>query len=237
MHRCHCERNIMKFRLIVIVLVQLSLCSGCAWFSRPDIEKPAKELVQDGLKAYEKGDYADSIKQFQKLKDWYPFSKFAIMAELKIADAHYHLNEYPEAIQAYEEFEQLHPRNEATPYVVYQIGQCYYEQMDTIDRDQTSAQKALKVFQRLMRQYPGDPYALQAQTHITKCLQSIAGHEFYVGQFYFKSKHYKAALSRFMAVITQYPDVGVQHQALVYIAQCEAIIAQQNKGKASESIN
>jgi hypothetical protein len=40
-----------------------------------------------------------------------------------------------------------------------------------------------------------------------------------------------------MAVITQYPDVGVQHQALVYIAQCEAIIAQQNKGKASESIN
>ena len=227
----------MKFRLIVIVLVQLSLCSGCAWFSGPDIEKPAKELVQDGLKAYEKGDYADSIKQFQKLKDWYPFSKFAIMAELKIADAHYHLNEYPEAIQAYEEFEQLHPRNEATPYVVYQIGQCYYEQMDTIDRDQTSAQKALKVFQRLMRQYPGDPYALQAQTHITKCLQSIAGHEFYVGQFYFKSKHYKAALSRFMAVITQYPDVGVQHQALVYIAQCEAIIAQQNKGKDSESIN
>ncbi len=227
----------MKFRLIIFVLVLLSLCSGCAWFSGSDIEKPAQELVQDGLKAYDKGDYADSIKQFEKLKDWYPFSKFAIVAELKIADAHYHLNEYPEAIQAYEEFEQLHPRNESAPYVVYQIGQCYYEQMNTIDRDQTSAQRALKVFRRLIRQYPGDPYARQAQTHITKCLQSIAGHEFYVGQFYFKSKHYEAALSRFMAVITQYPDVGVQHQALAYIAQCEAIIAQQNKAKGSESIN
>lgn len=227
----------MKFRLIIFVLVPLSLCSGCAWFRGSEIEKPAQELVQDGLKAYEKGDYADSIKQFEKLKDWYPFSKYAILAELKIADAHYHLNEYPEAVQAYEGFEQLHPRNEATPYVVYQTGQCYYEQMNTIDRDQTSAQKALKVFRRLIHQYPGDPYALRAQTHITKCLQSITGHEFYVGQFYFKSKHYKAALSRFMTVVTQYPDVGVQHQALVYIAQCEAIIAQQNKGKGTESIN
>jgi outer membrane protein assembly factor BamD len=229
----------MKIRLFVFFFVTLSLCSGCAWlgFGGSNVEKPAQELVQDGMDAYEDGDYTDSIKHFEKLKDWYPFSKYAILAELKIADAHYHLNEYPEAIQAYEEFEQLHPHNEATPYVIYQIGRCYYEQIDTIDRDQTPAQKALKVFRRLIHQYPNDPYTLRSRTHITKCLKNIAGHEFYVGQFYFKSKHYKAALSRFMTVVTQYPDVGVHHQALVYIAQCEAIIAQQDNGKVSESTN
>ncbi len=229
----------MKFRLLVFAIISLFLCSGCAWlgFGKENLEKPAVDLIQDGIDAYDQGNYTSAIKNFEQLKDWYPFSKYAILAELKIADAHYHLKNYAEAIQAYEEFEQLHPRNEATPYVIYQIGRCYYEQIDTIDRDQTSADKALGVFQRLMRQYPNDPHALRSRTHITKCIQSLAGHELYVGKFYFKSKHYKAALGRFMAVVTQYPDVGVHHQALSYIAQCEAIVAQLEAKEASDKDN
>ncbi len=229
----------MKIRLFVFVLIAISLCSGCSWlgFGKDNLEKPAYDLVQDGIDAYDRGNYTSAIKNFEQLKDWYPFSKYAILAELKIADAYYHLKNYAEAIQAYEEFEQLHPRNEATPYVIYQIGRCYYEQIDSIDRDQTPAHKALDVFQRLNRQYPNDPHALRSRTHITRCIQSLAEHEFYVGQFYFKSKHYKAALGRFMAVVTEYPDVGVHHQALRYIAQCEAIVALQAAKEKSDSDN
>lgn len=215
----------MKLRLFVCALVSLWLLSGCAWFGKDQQEKPAHELAQDGMTDYNNGDYSDAIKNFEQLKDWYPFSKYAILAELKIADAHYQLAHYAEAIQAYGEFEQLHPRNEAIPYVIYQTGRCYYDQIDTIDRDQTPAQKALEVFQRLVRQYPDDPYAAQSKTHIEKCIQNLAGHEFYVGKFYFRSKHYPAALKRFMAVISNYPDVGMHYQALKYIAQCEALVA------------
>jgi outer membrane protein assembly factor BamD len=234
----------MKIRFFTLLYVSILLCSGCAGFgsgSEP-IDKPASELVQEGMQAYEKGNYSDAIKSFEQLKDWYPFSKYAILAELKIADAHYELKEYAEAVMAYEEFEQLHPRNEATPYVIYRTGRCYYDQIDTIDRDQTPAQKALDIFRRLNRQYPKDPHARQARPHIVKCLQNIAGHEFYVGKFYFKSKHYAAALDRFMTVVTQYPDVGVHHQALGYITQCEALVAKQAEvakqtegGKKNES--
>jgi outer membrane protein assembly factor BamD len=228
----------MKFRLIAFALTFLMiLCSGCSWlgFGKGQKEKPAYDLIQDGIEDYEKGRYSDAIKNFEQLKDWYPFSKYAILAELKIADSHYHLEQYAEAVMAYEEFEQLHPRNEATPYVIYQIGRCYYIQIDTIDRDQEPARKALEVFRRLSRQHPQDPYTRQAQTHIARCLQNLAAHDFYVGRFYFKSKHYKAALSRFMAVVTQYPDVGVHHQALNYIAQCEALVAKQAEIEKAKS--
>lgn len=160
------------------------------------MEKPAQDLIQDGVDAYDRGHYQVAIRNFEQLKDWYPFSKFAILAELKIADSHYQLEMYDEAILAYEEFEQLHPRNEAIPYIIYQIGRCHYEQVDAIDRDQTPAKKALEIFQRLVRQHPGDPYAARARTHITKCLQNLSGHEFYVGHFYYKAKNYKAALHR-----------------------------------------
>ena len=207
------------------VVVVLLLLSGCAWFSHEQVEKPAAELIQEGMASFDKGNYSDAIKNFEQLKDWYPFSKYATVAELRIADAHYHLDQYTEAVAAYEEFEQLHPRNEAIPYVIYQIGRSYYDQIDTIDRDQTSARKALEAFRRLIRQFPEDSYAIKAHTHITICLQSLAGHEFYVGKFYMRSKHYRAALERFKAVISDYPDVGMHYQALKYIAQCEALAA------------
>jgi len=181
------------------------------------------------MDAYEDGEYKDAIEYFQKLKDWYPFSKYANLAELKIADSNYHLEQYEEAIFAYEEFEKLHPRNEAIPYVIYQIGRCYYDQIDTIDRDQTSARKALETFQRLKKQFPNDQYARSGSEHISKCVKSLAGNEYYIGVFYYKSKHYKAALHRFMAVLSSYPDVGYHQKALQYIAKCEASIAEEEK--------
>jgi outer membrane protein assembly factor BamD len=187
----------------------------------------AQDLAWEGMDAYENGKYKKAIEKFQKLKDYYPFSKYAILAELKIADAHYQREEYEDAIFAYENFEQLHPRNEAIPYVIYQIGRCYYEQIDTTDRDQTSAQNALEAFQRLVKQFPRDQYSTRAGEHIKTAQKSLAGHTYVVGVFYYKSKHYKAALHRFMSIISDYPDVGYHQKALEYIARCEASITRE----------
>ncbi len=173
---------------------------------------------------FKKGNYNSALEHFEKLRDWYPFSKFAILAELKIADSHYRLEEYEDAIFAYEEFAELHPRNEAIPYVLYQIGRCYFDRMDTIDRDQSVTRKALEMFKRLNEKYPDNSYALKADKHINQCLKSLAGHELYVGRFYYKTKHYKAALHRFKAVLSRYPDTGFHQKAMYYITLCEDAI-------------
>ncbi len=215
-------------------LVALLMLSGCSSLKQ-QIDKflgkeegnTAQELAWDGMDAYESGKYTVAIEKFQKLKDYYPFSKYAILAELKIADAHYQREEYEEAIFEYENFEKLHPRNEAIPYVIYQIGTCYFKQIRTPDRDQTSALKALETFQRLNKQFPQDPYARRSQENIDKCQKSLAGNAYGIGIFYYKSKHFKAALQRFMAVVSDYPDVGYHQKALEYIAKCEAAIAKE----------
>lgn len=216
-------------RIIVIGIFVLLVCSGCktlkqSWDAIRGKQSigSAQQLAWDGMDAYEDGDYKDAIEYFQQLKDWYPFSKYAVLAELKIADSNYHLQQYEEAIYAYEEFERLHPRNEAIPYVLYQIGRCYFDQIGTIDRDQTPARKAYETFRRLDKQFPDDKYARSGAEHITTCVRSIVGNEYYIGLFYYKSNHYKAALYRFMAVLSDYPDVGYHQKALEYIAKCEA---------------
>ena len=220
-------------RIIVFGLISLLLVSGCAWFE-PKEEKTAQELASDGMDQFNRGKYDESIASFEKLKDWYPFSKFVPFAELKIADANYNIQEYEEAVTAYEEFESLHPRNEAIPYVIYMMGLCSFKQIDTIDRDQTTAKKALDTFDRIKKQFPGDSYAIKAEEHIKKCLKSLTGHELYVGLFYLKSKHYKAALHRFKSILTKYSDVGVHQMALQHIATCEASLKEQEQDKASQ---
>ena len=222
-----CSVKNMK-RFIVSGILILLVCSGCSSIKKSwnslfgeNLAESAQMLAWDGMDAYEEGNYSEAIANFQQLKDWYPFSKYAILAELKIADANYHLEKYDEAIFAYEEFEKLHPQNEAIPYVIYQIGRSYFDQIDTIDRDQMPARKAYETFQRLGKQFPDDKYARSGLEHISTCEKSLAGNEYYIGVFYYKSKHYKAALHRFMSVLSDYPDVGYHQMALEYIAKCE----------------
>jgi outer membrane protein assembly factor BamD len=221
-------------RVYIACLVLWFACSGCtaikdAWRSitGEEEEYSAQELAWVGMDNYESRDYKRAIEKFEKLKDWFPFSRYAILAELKIGDAHYKLEQYEEAIFAYEEFEKLHPRNEAIPYVIYQIGRCYFDRIDSADRDQTPARKALETFQRLQKQFPNDQYAHTAADHINKCYKSLAGNELIIGIFYYKSKHYKAAYNRFMAVVSEYPDVGYHQKALQYLSKCEASLAEQ----------
>lgn len=199
----------------------LVLLSGCSLFKSAKEEKPAYVLAETGMKAYQDGRYRKAIENFEQLRDWYPFSKYAILAELKIADAYYALEEYEDATVAYEEFENLHPRNEAIPYVLYRIGRCHFDRIDTVDRDQSHTRRALETFQRLIDRYPNDPHAIKAREHERDCYKSLAGHDLYVGRYYFKTRHYKAALGRFMSVVTDYPDVGIQYEALKYIAVCQ----------------
>ncbi|MDY6822671.1 MAG: outer membrane protein assembly factor BamD [Thermodesulfobacteriota bacterium] len=226
-----------RYTLVFLCMVlTVALAAGCA--HKPKEEKTARELADEGMKEFKEEDYKKSIKAFEQLRDWYPFSKYTILADLKIADANFNMKKYKEAISAYETFERLHPRNEAVPFVIYRIGICHYNQMDTIDRDQTPAKKAIETFTRLRGQYPDSEYAEKAAEPLKECRISLAGHELYVGRFYFKSEHYKAALARFLTVVDKYPDVGDVEAARDYIQRChEAMTDKPEPDTAPETEN
>lgn len=209
---------------LFLLLVSVLLLSGCALFEEQyGMEKSAEELVFEGSSAFASQDYKTAVKAYTDLKDWYPFSKYAILAELKIADAHYHLENYGEAILAYEDFEQMHPRNEAVPHVIYRTGLCWFNQIDTIDRDSTPAEKSLVQFQRLIDRYPQSEYTQKAEKNIKECRANLSGHELYVADFYFKTEKYKAALKRYEFIVENFPSTKESQMALNKIPECRAL--------------
>ena len=211
-------------RTILCLICLAFLVSGCALFDSPRrMEKTADQLAADGASAFMRGKYRAAITAYTDLKDWYPFSQYAILAELKIADAHFQLKEYDQAIVAYDQFERMHPRNEAVPYVINQIGLCWFNQMDTVDRDITPAKKAMAQFKRLMEQFPDDEYAQEAPDRIQVCIDRIAGHELYVANFYIKTGQYRAGLKRLEHIVEFYPGTEQSETALNRIPECAAL--------------
>ncbi|MCK5836023.1 MAG: outer membrane protein assembly factor BamD [Desulfobacula sp.] len=212
----------MKKLFLCVTIV--FLLSGCAMFKTShEIEKNAQELVSEGSSAFVAGNYETAIKAYTDLKDWYPFSKYASLAELKIADAHFFLGKYDEALLAYEDFEEMHPKNEAVPYVIYRMGLCWFKQMDTVDRDHTPAKNSLTQFYRLMDQFPGNEYTEKAKENIKTCINNLSGHELYVANFYMKTEKYSAALKRYEYLVEKYPDSKESKEAMTKINQCREL--------------
>ena len=204
--------NIAK--LICVVVLALGL-AGCSWshfniknfFTKKKPEPSAEELMQEGLDKFYGHKYDDALNAFQKVKERYPFSKYATMAELRVADAHYYEEEYPEAVAAYEDFSRLHPQHPEIPRVLYQIGMCHYKQRLGIDRDQTETRAALEAFERVTKTYSKSEYAKKAQVLIMRCRELLAKHELYVAKFYYRTHQYKAAMFRLETLRNNYSDV------------------------------
>jgi len=215
----------VKLFFLVLFLFILSGCFG----SGIKKEETAKELFMEGLQKFWAENYRMAIESFEKLIDWYPFSKFVIEAELKTSDSYYNLGQIEEAIFAYKEFEKLHPANTEIPYVLYRIGKLYFMQLDEIDRDQTPAYNAIFYLRRLISNYPQSEYTKEAKVITTKCYKSITEHELYVGEFYYKIKNYQAALKRFMKILSDYPDVGTHHKVTKYISLCNSMLQKEKK--------
>jgi len=230
-------RIVFANRFPVILLVLFALLAGCATtvpkdFARKEANEPER-LMKEGLQLFKDEYYEDASKTFQKIRDRYPYSKFVVDAELKIADCFYMQGHYDEAYTAYAEFERLHPKNKNIPYVIYQKGMCHYKQVDTIDRDQSHTYAAKEEFERLVKRFPGSKYAKQSVWKIRRCYVNLTQYELYVGNFYFRMKKYRAAMIRYRYVLEHYPDVGEYHDALESLARCEKMLGLYGGGDVS----
>ena len=224
-----CKFRFMAKLFLIASLIVLFL-SGCAlwdrFFSSEEEEKTPAQLVSEGMDFMERRSYEAATEVFQKVKDRYPYSKFAVQAELKMADALYKRELYDEALDAYSEFERLHPKNRNIPYVIYQRGMCHFSQIRTIDRDQLHTLWAVEEFERLVKKFPRAVYANKARRKIRECYIYLAEYELYVGHFYFKMKKYPAAMGRYEYLLQNYPDFGQYQEAIEYLSKCKEKLAE-----------
>ena len=221
-----------RYDFIWLLILALSI-TGCST-TKEKKESSAEVLFNKATTYYNNKKYDKALIAFQKLKDNYPLNKYSTTAELRIADSYYYDKEYTDALFHYEDFRKLHPTNKAIPYVIYQTGMCHFKQILSIDRDQTSTEKAAIHFEYLISKYPSDTHAIDAKEKLRICNEKLASYEFYVGRLYFKTKKYKAALVRFNRITERFPDSSKIDKVYLYIAR--SYISLKEKGKAKDAL-
>lgn len=197
------------YRLAIIACL-CAATSACGYIDQYFIQPPtdtAQELYEAGNFAMQEKDYDQAAEYYLQLKDRYPFSPYALQAELALADAYYLGEEYGAAVAAYKEFDQLHPRHEETPYVLYQVGVANYKNFDSIDKPQTEITEALEYFRRLRQTYPESEYAVASAEYIEKCRRLLADHELYVADFYMRTEQFLPAYERYSHVAQNFQDL------------------------------
>ncbi len=200
----------MRSPIVLVAIMALWLASGCALIDSyflPPAEDTAQELYEAGMDAMGEKDYSDAQEYFNKLKDRFPFSPFTLKAELALGDAYFLDEDYLMALDAYKEFEALHPSNEDIPYVLFQIGNTNYHMFKSIDRRQENIKEGMEYFYRLEETYPNSEYAQAGRDLIVKSRRILAEHEVYVADFFWRTEQYGPAWHRYQFGVEKFSDV------------------------------
>ncbi len=247
--KCLSTRSIRDIRpsRLLLLIATIFILNGCSGVNFLDfyfgdlfgkggqtIDKTAEQLAVEGSQKLQKKDYGDAVEDFKKLKEHYPYSKYAVLADLKLGDAYFHDNKYSEASIAYEEFVRLHPRNEVVPYVLYQIGMSHFLAFSTVDRDPEETNIAIQSFLKVVQNFPKSEYAKKSEKQLVECKKRIVSHEFEVAKFYYIIGEYESAKGRLDTIIQKYPqaiaDLGYGKDLQKIYAKCEKECAKGDRG-------
>ena len=193
-----------------------ALAPACSTPPPPEAELPSAEgyykeglEVLDGYRVlifFRDVNYPLAIRYFQEVIDNYPYSQYATLAELKIADIQFDRGSYEEAASYYQDFVELHPRHEQVSYAIYRSALCAFEGIRAADRDQEPTRQAVAQFRALLEQFPRARSAEDARDRLDVAESRLAEAEVMVGDFYFRRGEYHAAINRYRNSLTNFPD-------------------------------
>lgn len=211
--------------IILALCVMLPACSSISLPSLPwsgsaaKADPTAEALFEEGTRNFNDKKYVRAIDSFTKIKTDHPFSPLVTQAELKVADAHYLNEQFPEAINLFKEFQSLHPTSEHLPFVTLRLGQAYFDQFTAIDREQKNTELAKNYFEAVVSNYPKSPQAAIAKTKLAQAVEYLAEHEFSAADFYFKQQKFPAARDRFEEIVRKYRDTPTAVKSLYFLGE------------------
>lgn len=221
-------------RLLASVLLALAVLfgglAGCGATDAPralSYGENARRSYENAFRAFEDRDCLTADPLFRRIRREYPYSRYAALAELRIADCHLIQNQYIEAVRAYRSFVRHRPAHADVPYAQFKIAESYYRQIPSDfflsppphQRDLGPTRNALRQLRRFILDYPEDDHVERAREMVREALAQLARHELYVAEFYLGADHPRAAVLRLRHLLDVYEGSGIEPQALLLLGR------------------
>ena len=221
------------YRYILLALLSVASCSGSSvnlGLTRTiSYSKSAEKNYTRGSEELKDENYQEALKYFVFTKAKFPFSRFATLAELRIADTYYAQEKYVDAIDAYKQFQKFHPTHPQVldGYAAYRVCQANVKQIPSdwflippsYEKDQGATRDAILELNSFVRSHEGSKYMPKVKELYRKCIRRMANHELYVARFYLEQDKPGATILRLEALLKKYPDAGVDPEVMLLLGQ------------------
>ena len=231
--------SIRQFALGLVLL--LPLLAGCSSSKdqNADASKPVgsvEDLYNNGIDAMNAQRFDTANDQFNLVEQNYPYSTWAVNAQLMQGYTQYLQNHYTDAIGTLDRFIQLHPAHREIAYAYYLRALCYYEQIADIQRDQRGTQLAMNALQEVVNRFPDSAYARDARLKIDLCNDHLAGKEMEIGRWYESQHLYEAAIGRFQRVVDDFQTTNHVPEALHRLTEIYLILGLKDQARKTASV-
>jgi outer membrane protein assembly factor BamD len=233
-----------KSLLVIAVFGALSSTVGCGGKSASgavDYSVSAQKNYEKGLKELENKDWVAASKYFGFIKTRFPYSKYAVLAELRLADAEFGAEQYLEAIDSYRLFIKFHPTHEmvANGYASFKIGEGYYKQLSgdfwmfppSYEKDQSSTEDAGNELKSFLDKYPDSPYRDKAKQIVVTVGKRLADHEWFVARYYWDRGKPMGTVIRLRRLLERYRGVGYDEEALWLLGRAYVAVAMPDRAR------
>jgi outer membrane protein assembly factor BamD len=215
--------------LAAAALLSLAACGGkhVSLSGQAKYGATAEEDYRAGVELLEDDRFPEAQKFLDHVKTKYPFSRFAALAELRIADLKFEQKAFAEAVEAYADFVRLHPNHEEVDYAEYRMAVAFLEDAPgdfvlfppAYEKDERQVERAAAAFKSFLEKHPDSKYAPEARKLLARASARLAEHEWYVAEFYFKRRKWAGAAGRYETLVEKFPGTGREPEALLKLAQ------------------
>jgi outer membrane protein assembly factor BamD len=228
--------------LLVLGLVFTLLLAGC---EKPEARTSlsytadAKRAYDEAMKEFQGHNWIESQALFREVKRKYHYSKYAKLAELRIADADFEQEKFAEAIREYRQFVHDHRSDvEEVAYARSRIAEAQYKQISdsfllpTADeRDQAIILDAYKELKSYVHDYPNAKESQKIRELLEEVTARLMRHELYVARFYLNRDNFDAAVTRIQYAMRNFAagpsmrgpgvdiDSGLEAEALLLLGE------------------
>lgn len=171
----------------------------------------AQRSYEEAMKEFNAHNWAESQALFAEVKKKFSYTRWARLAELRIADADFEQEKFAEALREYKQFIHDHKNDEGVEYAREKIAETNYKQISDSfllpsadERDQAAIQDAYGDLTAFLKDYPKSKQAAHACSLLDDVIARLVRHELYVARFYLARDNFEAAVSRVQYAIRNY---------------------------------
>ncbi len=205
----------LKFRLVFLILAVpvLSCGAGIGGDELLGYTRTAEHQYMLAMDEFEDEDCISAMVYFTQIRKKFPYSRYAVLSDLRSADCKYVVGNFSEAATAYQDFVKAHPTHEEAHYAAFRRGLSYFRMAPgdyfamppSFERDLAAMRDARMALATFITNFEESSYQEEAVKLFGDVENALVRHEMYVAKFYLSRDDRRAAVVRLEGIQNEYP--------------------------------